>query len=64
MSEVDLGENITFSESELKAFDALLDEHRIGSSYLVIAFRMGIRCGIERERKRIQEAQYPHLIAP
>ena len=61
--EMQLGENITFDESELRALDALLDEHRIGSSYLHIAFRMGIQCGIERERKRVAE-NYPHLISP
>ena len=48
MTESTLDQNITFSEAELQSIDRLLDERSISKTYILTAFREGIRFGLMR----------------
>ena len=48
MTESILDQNITFSEAELQSIDRLLDERSISKTYILTAFREGIRFGLMR----------------
>jgi hypothetical protein len=52
MTTEEMEQNLMLNEAELVTIDALLDEHKHGGGYLIIAFREGIKHGIVRERQR------------